>query len=233
MSRSAWLAGSALLIAIILITMQIRNGTATKTTDGVQVVESGSSSKVDGPSSATRELESASPRTDKAPSPRSDSAHPKIVDPRFHQWLVHEAKSLDSPSVNGERKKKEIREIVQKLTPAQSRQLLATAQDPQAPAGEKILSTYLLVEGGSISREDLRVLITSPVEDQGPHQAHSESEMTGVREKSLRIMALDGLFSRAQSDPSAREALAKIIADIQDPYVREYARERYSRLRSQ
>lgn len=233
MSRSAWVAVSALLIAVILIAVQIRNGASSKTTGGGQIIEPGSNNQVLGSSSATQELKSSGTGGDKAPSPRSDSAQPKIVDPRFHQWLVQEAKSLDSPSVNGEKKKKEIREIVQKLTPAQSRQLLATAQNPQAPAGEKILSTFLLVEAGPISHQDLRALITSPVEDQGPHQAHSESEMTGVREKSLRIMALDGLFSRAQSDPSAREALAKIIADIQDPYVREYARDRYSRLQSQ
>jgi hypothetical protein len=55
-------------------------------------------------------------------------------------------------------------------------------------------------------------------------------EIEAVREKTLRIMALDGLSSRAETDPAARVALAKAIDEIQDPYIKSYAQERYRRL---
>lgn len=163
----------------------------------------------------------------------NDNSGNQKEDPVFRLWIKEEAKNLDSPKVNAEQKRQEIQKVVANLSPTQSRLLLATAKNPRAPAGEKILSTYLLVEGGHLSREELKEFIASPMAEQGHHEPHTEAELIGVREKSLRIMAIDGLFSRAQRDTNAREALAKVISDIQDPYVKAYAKEKLEQLSRQ
>ncbi|MGE4132246.1 MAG: hypothetical protein AB7F86_11450 [Bdellovibrionales bacterium] len=150
-------------------------------------------------------------------------------DPRFERWLSEEARSMDQPSVDSVEKQARISKVVKKMTEPQSRHLLATARNPRAPAGEKILSTYLLVEGGSRTQGELMALITTPF-DGARHEAHSEKEMSGIRDKSLRIMAIDGLFSQAQTDPGARAALSKAAQDIQDPYLKSYAEDRLRQL---
>lgn len=154
----------------------------------------------------------------------------KPADPEFQNWLAEEAKSVDHTHVDSQAKQIQIRKIVSKLTPTQSRQLLQTASNPVAPAGEKILSTYLMVEGGLNSREELKTFISAPLKDQGPHDAHSEGEMNGIREKSLRIMAIDGLFSQAKNDPQAHAALAQAAAESTDPSIKSYAEQKLKQL---
>ncbi len=153
------------------------------------------------------------------------------ADPEFQKWLSTEARNLDKISMDGDAKQAELRKIVAKITPAQSRQLLLTAKNPKAPAGEKILSTYLLVEGGARSHSELSELIAAPLVDKGPHPAHSEEEMRGVRDKSLRIMGIDGLFVQAQKDPRAKDTLARTIPGIDDPFIRSYAEDKFRQLR--
>lgn len=153
------------------------------------------------------------------------------ADPEFQKWLSHEAKSLDLPSVDSAAKQTELRKVVKKITPVQTKQLLLTAKNPRAPAGEKILSTYLLVESGARGHNELSELIATPLADKGPHPPHSEEEMRGVRDKSLRIMGIDGLFAQAQKDPRARETLARTIPSIDDPFLRSYAEDKLRQLR--
>ncbi|HMN68524.1 MAG TPA: hypothetical protein PKC28_08290 [Bdellovibrionales bacterium] len=165
---------------------------------------------------ADRSVERSEPRI--APDP---------VDPEFQKWLSHEAKSLDHAQVDGDAKEREIQNVVRKLTPPQSRQLLQTARNPVAPAREKILSTYLLVQGGLNSREELRDLAKAPLENSGrAPEPHTMDEIDGVRDKSVRIMAIDGLASQARTDEKARDTLAKTIPEIQDPFVRNYAQKK-------
>jgi hypothetical protein len=155
---------------------------------------------------------------------------PKPADPEFQKWLSEEAKSVDQPSVDGAVKERQIKKIAARLTKTQSEQLLRTAGSPTAPPSEKILSTYLMVEGGLNTREELRAFIASPMKEQGPHEPHSEGEINGIREKSLRIMAIDGLFTQAKTDPQAKAALAATVADSEDPYIKAYAREKLNQL---
>jgi hypothetical protein len=162
----------------------------------------------------------------------STAQAPSVVapsDPQFQQWIREEAKSLDNLSVNGERKEAEIREVVRKITPTQARQLRQTVMHPQSAAREKILSAYLLVEGGLNTRAELQKAISAPLAEKGG-EPHSEDEIKGVREKSVRIMMIDGLFAQAQKDPSARETLARAIVDSEDPYIKAYAQEKYDQL---
>jgi hypothetical protein len=155
---------------------------------------------------------------------------PKPADPKFQKWLSDEAKDVDRPHVNSELKEQQIKKIAGRLTKAQSEQLLQTVNNPTAPPSEKILSTYLMVEGGLNTREELRAFISSPMKEQGPHEPHSEGEVNGVREKSLRIMAIDGLFTQAKNDPQAKAALASAVADSEDPYIKAYAQEKLNQL---
>lgn len=153
-----------------------------------------------------------------------------VADPHFEKIVRDEAQRLDRVRVEPTEEQARVKKLVSALTPQQSRQLLHIARSPQSLAREKILSTYMLVEGGERSWGELGELISSPLVEKGPPEPHSESEMKGIREKSLRIMAIDGLFSRAQREPRAREILAKAIADIEDPYIKAYALRRLEQL---
>lgn len=152
-------------------------------------------------------------------------------DPKFRDWIVRQAKYVDSPNANSVENKKEVERAIREMTRGQARQLLLIAQSPDAPAREKILATYLLVEGGSLSLPDLAQLIATPLPNTGPATAHSEAEAVGIREKSLRIMAIDGLFSLAEKDDRARATLKETIPSIQDTYVRSYAQKRFDELK--
>ncbi len=152
-------------------------------------------------------------------------------DPEFQKWIRQEAKELDKAHINGEAKQVELRKAVAKMTSEQTRQLMLTARNPRSAAGEKILSTYLLVESGSRGRGALAELIQAPLNDKGPHPAHSEEEMKGIRDKSLRLMGIDGLVAQAKLDPSAKEVLARAIPGIEDPFVRAYAEDKLRQLR--
>jgi len=151
------------------------------------------------------------------------------ADPEFQDWIEDEAKSLDSLRVDGEQKQAQITELVAKLTPSQSRQLKQTVMHPQSKSREKILSVYLLVEGGPKTWADLKDVIAAPLTQKGG-EVHSEEEHAGVREKSLRIMAIDGLFAQAQADAQARATLARAIVDSADPYIKAYAQDKYDQL---
>lgn len=148
----------------------------------------------------------------------------------FQKWLSDEAREMDKAHIDGEAKQRELKKAVAKMTPTQTRQLMLTARNPKAPAGEKILSTYLLVESGVMGRAQLAELIQAPLADKGPHPPHSEGEMKGIRDKSLRIMGIDGLVAQAKQDPAAREALARAIPGIEDPFVRSYAEDKLRQL---
>ncbi|NJM09715.1 MAG: hypothetical protein HC883_02115 [Bdellovibrionaceae bacterium] len=152
-------------------------------------------------------------------------------DPQFQHWIREEAKSLDEPNVNGQAKEAEIRAIVSKINSSQAQQLRQTVNSRVALPREKILSAYLLVEGGLNTRQALKDSITAPLVEQGG-EAHSESEIKGVREKSLRIMMIDGLYAQAKTDTKARETLAQAIADSEDPYIKAYAQEKLDQLQS-
>jgi len=160
----------------------------------------------------------------------------KIKNPpegEFRDWIREQSKLLEAPGVNEQQSQEQVAKVAASLTTSQSRELLNTVRDPRASAGEKILSTYILVEGGGRSQGELFELIATPLENKEPVAAHSEEEAKGIREKSLRIMAIDGLASRAAKEPLLREAFAKQIPDIEDPYVRAYARDKLNHLRRQ
>ena len=152
------------------------------------------------------------------------------IDPEFQKFIQTEAKQVDAPKIDSEKKRHEIAQILAKLTPNQARQLLQTATNPASSAGERIVSTYMLVEAGPLAQAQLRELIMTPVSDPGPHKVHSSGEVVAIQERSLRAMAIDGLLRDVEKDPSARETLAKAIPNIPDPYIKSYAEKRLAEL---
>lgn len=214
----------ALAAAIVLIAVLIRQqpNDGTNDTSELQSIARASDTG-EGPG----ELDRAPSQTGYvAAAPVAESLAP--VDPEFQKWLAEEAKSINHTNVDGQKKEAEIRNVVAKITPSQARQLLHTARNGAAPAGEKILATYLMVEGGMNTRKELIDFVNDEMAAAG--EPHSEEEINGVREKSLRIMAIDGLFSQAQKDPSSRATLVTEIGSIQDPYIKAYAQRKLEEL---
>lgn len=177
----------------------------------------------------THEKESAS--TLPSSRPTASPGEQAAADKDFRDWLEKEAKDLDRTDVDEEDKKIVLKQRLAEMSPSQAVTLLETIKNPKSAAREKILSTYLLVEGGARTEAQLTALIVAPLVENQDYSPHSEDEMKGIREKSLRIMAIDGLFSRAQVDPSARQALARAASEAVDPTVRSYATNKLRQLR--
>ncbi len=224
MTRKWMWAALGLIAAAILISTQIRNAPVAP-----------GAGEASGPSLSESPRSGASLGTPADRPPQGGMAATgaaippqESADPEFQKWIAEEAKSLNYTNVDSERKQAQIKKVLKEITPSQSRQLLNTARDPQAPSGEKILSTYMMVEGGLNTRAELMDFVK---DDTGPvGEPHSQEEIDGVRDKSLRIMAIDGLFAQAQKDPGARAALAREIPSIQDPYVKAYAQRKLEEL---
>lgn len=214
----------ALAAAMVLIAALIRQE-STQTEEQTHAAQATASS-----SSAEESPDKSLPVTSQPNSAATGSVTETAApaDPEFQKWLAQEAKSLNHHNVDGVKKEAEIRKVVAKITPSQARQLLHTARNSTAPAGEKILATYLMVEGGLTTRNELLDFVNDEMAAAG--EPHTHEEVNGVREKSLRIMAIDGLFSQAQKDPGARAALVSQIGSIQDPYIKAYAQRKLEEL---
>lgn len=221
MSRNGLIGIAAVLVAVILVSYQIRHQ--------AQPANSGKAADTQTQRSSVQKFESkGGTETPEIAAKPQESNAPPPADPAFQQWIANEAKSVDLPNVDGQRKEAEIRKILKSITPSQSKQLLHTARNPVAPAGEKILSTYLLVQGGQGTRGELADFLK---DDSTPHgEPHTVDEVNGVRDRSLRIMAIDGLVAQAKTDSSARDLLAREIPSIQDAYVRAYAQRKLDEL---
>lgn len=212
--------GAAIVLIAVLIRQQPNHGAS-------DTVELQAATRTSDTAGEPGELDRSPSQTgSEAATPNADSLAP--VDPDFQKWLAEEAKAINHTNVDGQKKEAEIRKVVAKITPSQARQLLHTARNGAAPAGEKILATYLMVEGGMNTRKELIDFVKDEMAAAG--EPHTEDEINGVREKSLRIMAIDGLFSQAQKDPSSREALVSEIGSIQDPYIKAYAQRKLEEL---
>jgi len=145
------------------------------------------------------------------------------VDPEFQKWLERAAGEVNKTNVAGDRVSAEMARVAANLTPAQANQLLQTAVSNTAPAAEKILSVYLLGEGGARSRAQLVELILSPLPDRGPVTVHSPAETLSAGDRARVMMAVEALAAQAKSDPAALQALVQAISAIQDPNVKRLA----------
>ena len=220
--KQRWIFGAVALVVVVIVAFQVGkspNKAFSEISDSQVRANSATSSDVEAVDKNTDEIRQAQALPDLPEKP---------ADPEFQKWIAEEAKAVNYDHVDNKKKASQIGRVVNSLTPTQAKQLLHTARNPGSSAGEKILSTYLMVEAGLNSRKELLAFINDPMPVQG--EVHSVEEVNGVREKSLRIMALDGLFSQVQRDPSQRPALEREIASIQDPYIRAYAQKKWNEL---
>lgn len=167
-------------------------------------------------------------KPDSTTTPDSAEASPKS-DREFQQWVRQEAQTMENPNGVGADKDAQIRKVISKITPVQAKHLQRILATPHSLPREKILSAYLLVEGGLKTREALKESIAAPLHEKGG-ESHSEDELKGIREKSLRIMMIDGLFAQAKTDANARTTLVRAIADSEDPYIKAYGQQRLKQL---
>ncbi len=171
------------------------------------------------PASASSPANSASTTSPNEPAP----------DPEFQKWIANEARAVDSMHVDSEAKRTELTKVIAGITKAQTQQLLQTARNTGAPAGERILATYLLAEARA---RELSTLITSPLPDFAGTPAHSEAETRAGQERSLRVMAIDSLVARAPSDPAALATLTATLEKVVDPSIRSYIQKKLTELSS-
>lgn len=157
------------------------------------------------------------------PKSAGESKPPPAADPEFQKWLAQAAGEVNDPKVAGDRVGAEMARMAANLTPTQANQLLQTALSITAPAAEKILSVYLLGEGGARSRSQLVSLIVSPLPDRGPVTVHSTAETLSASDKARVMMAIEALAAQAKSDPTALQTLVQAISAIQDPNVKRHA----------
>jgi len=153
----------------------------------------------------------------------SSNARP---DPAFAKWIHEEANQIEQLTPNSAAIRQRLVDVTRSLTPAQAWQLFATARSPGAPAKEKIFAAFVLAEAGDRANVQLQQLITAPVITTAPQEPHSEGEMKGIQERSLRLMALEALIGRAEHDPAAREVLEHSIPNIPDTYMKQLAQRR-------
>lgn len=172
----------------------------------------------------------SSPQT---PSAAMNSAPSSPEETEFQRWISEEGQQIDQRGMNSEEKRLELVRTAKQLTPTKASQLVRIARNVSAPAGEKILAAYLLVESGPVAQEQLGSLIASPLEYGSQQEPHSEGEMRAAQERSMRVMAIEGLAARAESDASARETLERTIPTIPDPYIKGYAEKRLAKIRGQ
>jgi len=221
---------SLLLLAVVIVLAVI--GWLKRSPDEVEpsptVLAAGSVFDANSPSAPSDEGASPSPASSPAPADSSAS----VPDPVFQDWFENEAKSMNAPRVDSAQKRRQIEARLAQLTPAQARQLLITALDTAATASERILSVYLLVEGGSKTQSEVEALLQAPLVDHGPSTPHSVAENRNAQERSMRLMALDGLAARAAEDSKAMAALEAAASSAADRLIREHAKRRLAEVRA-
>ena len=152
-------------------------------------------------------------------------------DAEFQKWVSEEGQLINQRGMDSEQKRRELIAIAKQLTPSKANHLLKVASNAASAAGDKIVAAFLLIEAGNLAQEQLGALIASPLVYGGKQEPHSEGELRGTQERSMRVMAIEGLATRAESDSSARTTLERTIPTIPDPYIRGYAEKRLAQIK--
>lgn len=147
----------------------------------------------------------------------------------FQDWFHKEAQEIEKSSGDPHAQEDRLKKIAKELNPAEIQVLKETLLGDNTSANASILSMYLLTLAPSAS-EALEDVIKAPLKYDGEHPVHSPEETLSMQERSLRRMALEALFSRAEADSAQKDRLRRFIADIPDRSLREYAEKRLKSL---
>lgn len=176
------------------------------------------------------------------PSEQSKGTLPQgpAIDEEFRNWLSDQAQLLDEPQVDVKEAESQVRSMVERISPKEWEAVKSLAASNQVKASERVFATYLLVQGGEASLGRLAEFAQSelPLAHQD-FAAHSEEETEAVRERALRVMAIDGMASQAEadlksgvqrSDSLALLKLQEVAASAQSGFIREQAKARLDQL---
>lgn len=175
------------------------------------------------------------PRISSAVSPNAQtgsavsSALPPAT-PRLKSFLGEEGESFDTGKVDAAAAEKHVKEMAAQLTPEEMKFLVATALEMNARASDRILSAYLLVSAKEKAFSSLRDFITAPLRGNPHAPEHSVEELAAMQEKSLRVMAIDGLFEQAKVDPAARDTFFKLVSELREPSLSQYVQKKIKEL---
>lgn len=144
------------------------------------------------------------------------------------QWVKEEAKVVDHSKVNLQERENTIVEKVRSFSARQLAQLQKISQDPKAPMGERILSTYMLGKNDA-SRDNLIGLASreNPVKDFAPHSA---DEINHNKEQAVRVMAVDAIATRQDTVENRLRDLQTIISQSGDIFIKKYAQQKIDQL---
>lgn len=142
----------------------------------------------------------------------------------LRHWLSQEARGVGL-QVDEAAHRRAIQQRVRTLTPAEWREVTRLILSPDENANERIVAAFMLGMGG-LSAPDVLERVLDERLPEGPQRPHSEDEVRAMRERSLRLMVIDGLIAEAKADPGKRAALAQAIRRIDDPYLRDLAKRR-------
>lgn len=159
------------------------------------------------------------------------STNPASFDQELQKRVSEEAQLMDRVEQNEGDAEIRIKEIVKTLSPEKFPQLARQASDLSVPINERALSTYLLSEAGPAAATALHEMIVAPLVKPGPYPPHSTDETQSMQEKSLRLMAIDGLFKAAQIDPESKRHLEAVAQTGESEAIRNYAMRKLSELR--
>ncbi len=169
---------------------------------------------------------------DKKPNPQNAvvTTQPAIEPEKpFALWFAEEAKNLDARTGDSSQKEMVLKERAARFSPEQIKFLRQKATDKEATANERIAATYLLtLTNATYSLVEIAKENTSLP---SPQPVHSIGETLLMQEKAIRTMAIDELFIRAATDAALRKQLPKIISEIKDEGVKQYALKRYRELK--
>lgn len=140
-------------------------------------------------------------------------------------WLRDEARAVNRTGVDENARLREIQNKLRKFTPTEWGEVARQILDTEGPANERVLSAFMMGLGGFFDLAAVERVLDEKLPE-GPARPHSEEEVRLMRERSLRLMVIDGLISEAKKDPSKRDLLAQAIRRIDDPYLRDLANQR-------
>lgn len=147
----------------------------------------------------------------------------------FQDWFQKEAQEIEKSSGDPQVQEERLKKIAQELNPSEIQVLKEALLAENTSANSSILSMYLLTLAPKAS-EALEEVIKAPLKYDVDQPVHSPEETLSMQERSLRRMALDALFNRAEADSDQRERLRRVIAEIPDKSLREYAEKRLKSL---
>lgn len=158
----------------------------------------------------------------------ADGTTPATETPRLtalRSWLRDEARAVSRVGVDEQARLRAIQEKLRGFTRTEWNEVARQILDVDGPANERVLSAFMMGLGGFNDLDAVERVFDEKLPE-GPTRPHSEEETRALRERSLRLMVIDGLISEAKKDPAKRELLAQAIRRIDDPYLRDLANQR-------